>query len=278
MRGFLLPRSASPVRPPSPCPSPSPAARGDDRVPARPRDRRPGARQSAPAAPSRCPSRPSPPATAPSAAPAAEQGLPRRDVRHFSLVGVVWDDPDTELHGRVQVRTRAVRHRHLVRLAGRRDPQRRHAADPGTAERTSGRVRGATAPLWVGDSDGVEVRVRAEPTAGRGRPAAPVRRPRPLRSRRACAWNSSTRGGAPAPPAGSRAAGTATAPSHARTADRRGSRRDGRGRTAEPPRSPPPWTRPPPTPASPPLGATEIPALDRQQTEQRAVRPARGAS
>ncbi|WP_461082454.1 peptidoglycan recognition protein family protein [Streptomyces deserti] len=94
---------------------------------------------------------------------AADQGLHRRDVRHFSLVGVVWDDPDTELHGRVQVRTRSVA---TGTWAGWQDVETHnadHAADPDTPERTSGRVRGATAPLWVGDSDGVEVRVRAEP-------------------------------------------------------------------------------------------------------------------
>ncbi|MEU0410324.1 peptidoglycan recognition protein [Streptomyces griseorubiginosus] len=94
-------------------------------------------------------------------AAAAEQGLPRRDVRHFSLVGVIWDDPDTVLHGRVQVRTRAVG---ADTWTGWQDLETHNddAADPGTAERTSGRVHGATAPLWVGDSDGVEVRVRAE--------------------------------------------------------------------------------------------------------------------
>ncbi|MFC8433750.1 peptidoglycan recognition protein [Streptomyces sp. NPDC057253] len=94
-------------------------------------------------------------------APAAEQGLPRRDVRHFSLVGVIWDDPDTALHGSVQVRTRAVG---ADTWSGWQDLETHNddAADPGTAERTSGRVHGATAPLWVGDSDGVEVRVRAE--------------------------------------------------------------------------------------------------------------------
>ncbi|MFF7053702.1 peptidoglycan recognition protein [Streptomyces griseorubiginosus] len=91
----------------------------------------------------------------------AEQGLPRRDVRHFSLVGVVWNDPDTVLHGSVQVRTRAVG---ADTWSGWQDLETHNddAADPGTAERTSGRVHGATAPLWVGDSDGVEVRVRAE--------------------------------------------------------------------------------------------------------------------
>ncbi|MFD5163613.1 N-acetylmuramoyl-L-alanine amidase [Streptomyces hawaiiensis] len=97
------------------------------------------------------------------AAPTAEQGLPRRAVRHFSLVGVVWDDPDAELHGRVQVRTRAAG---IGTWSGWQDVETHnadHAADPGTPERASARVRGATAPLWVGDSDGVELRVRSEP-------------------------------------------------------------------------------------------------------------------
>ncbi|MBD0840925.1 MULTISPECIES: peptidoglycan recognition protein [unclassified Streptomyces] len=92
-----------------------------------------------------------------------DQGLPRRDVHRFSLVGVVWDDPDTELHGTVQVRTRSVE---TGAWSGWQDIETHngeHAADPDTTERASGRVRGSTAPLWVGDSDGVEVRVRAEP-------------------------------------------------------------------------------------------------------------------
>ncbi|KUN70050.1 N-acetylmuramoyl-L-alanine amidase [Streptomyces canus] len=94
-------------------------------------------------------------------APADEQGLPRRDVRHFSLAGVIWDDPDTELHGRVQIRTRAAG---TDTWSGWQDLEAHNddTADPGAAERISGRVHGATAPLWVGDSDGVEVRVRAE--------------------------------------------------------------------------------------------------------------------
>ncbi|WP_241267454.1 peptidoglycan recognition protein family protein [Streptomyces scabichelini] len=92
---------------------------------------------------------------------AAVQGLPRRDVRHFSLVGVVWDDPDTELHGRVQVRTRAAGTAKWSAWQDVETHNLEHAADPDTVERTSGRVRGSTAPLWVGDSDGVEVRVQA---------------------------------------------------------------------------------------------------------------------
>ncbi|PBC98514.1 N-acetylmuramoyl-L-alanine amidase [Streptomyces sp. Ag82_O1-15] len=93
---------------------------------------------------------------------APEQGLGRRSVRTFSLVGVVWDDPDTELRGRVQVRTRATG---ANRWSGWQDIEthnHEHAADPDTAESGSGRVRGSTAPLWVGDSDGVEVRVQAQ--------------------------------------------------------------------------------------------------------------------
>lgn len=99
-----------------------------------------------------------------------EQGLERRDVRSFSLVGVVWDDPETELRGRVHVRTRAMG---TTRWSGWQDLETHnfeHAADLDAAERASGRVRGSTAPLWVGESDGVEVRVRAE---NRERTAAP---------------------------------------------------------------------------------------------------------
>ncbi|MFF2654743.1 peptidoglycan recognition protein [Streptomyces sp. NPDC058045] len=88
---------------------------------------------------------------------ASGQGLLRSGVRPFSLLGLVWDDPDAELDGRVRVRTRAV--------GGNWSAWRElethnadHAADPGTAERTRG-TRGATAPLWVGRSDGVQVRV-----------------------------------------------------------------------------------------------------------------------
>ncbi|MFF2509179.1 N-acetylmuramoyl-L-alanine amidase [Streptomyces sp. NPDC058067] len=91
-----------------------------------------------------------------------EQGLTRREVRPFSLVGVVWDDPSAALEGRVQVRTRATG---TGVWSGWQDIETHnddHAPDPGTAEHDAGRLRGSTAPLWVGDSDGVEVRVRAE--------------------------------------------------------------------------------------------------------------------
>ncbi|WP_307135955.1 peptidoglycan recognition protein family protein [Streptomyces aurantiacus] len=96
----------------------------------------------------------------PAAAPA--QGLARRDVRRFSLVGIVWDDPESELHGRVQVRTRAAGTTKWSAWQDVDTHNHEHAADPDTTERASGRVRGSTAPLWVGDSDGVEVRVQGQ--------------------------------------------------------------------------------------------------------------------
>ncbi|MBW5255135.1 N-acetylmuramoyl-L-alanine amidase, partial [Streptomyces sp. P01-B04] len=94
------------------------------------------------------------------AAAAAEQGLPERDVQPFSLVGVVWDDVDTELHGTAQVRTRATGTDRWSDWQDLETHNAEHSADAGTAERDSGAARGSTAPLWVGDSDGVEVRVR----------------------------------------------------------------------------------------------------------------------
>ncbi|MFG1668569.1 N-acetylmuramoyl-L-alanine amidase [Streptomyces sp. Y7] len=119
-----------------------------------------------------------------SAGAPVEQGLPQRDVRHFSLVGVVWDDPATELHGRVQVRTREAG---TGTWSGWQDVETHnaeHGADPDTAESTSGGVRGATAPLWVGDSDGVQVRVTPEgadptPETAGTKPKSEAEKPKP---------------------------------------------------------------------------------------------------
>lgn len=94
--------------------------------------------------------------------PATEQGVTERDVRPFSLVGVVWDDVNAELHGTVQVRTRAVGSGEWSGWQDVETHNHEHGADPDSAEGESGKVRGSTAPLWVGASDGVEVRVRPE--------------------------------------------------------------------------------------------------------------------
>ncbi|MFD4376864.1 peptidoglycan recognition protein [Streptomyces sp. NPDC058486] len=92
---------------------------------------------------------------------AREQGLARRDVRPFSLVGVVWDDPAAPLHGTVQVRTRATADGVWSPWQDVETHNEEHGADPGTPEGAAGTLRGSTAPLWVGDADGVEIRVRA---------------------------------------------------------------------------------------------------------------------
>ncbi|MET9105429.1 peptidoglycan recognition protein family protein [Streptomyces zhihengii] len=91
---------------------------------------------------------------------AAPQGLPRRAVEPFSLLGLVWENAAAELDGTVEVRTRAVATGAWTAWQQVETHNGDHAADPGTAESESGRVRGSTAPLWVGASDGVEVRVR----------------------------------------------------------------------------------------------------------------------
>ncbi|MFI2380389.1 peptidoglycan recognition protein [Streptomyces sp. NPDC018964] len=103
------------------------------------------------------------PLTRDRASGAAVLGLAPRTVRPFSLLGVVWDDPAAELHGRVRVRTRAA---DTGAWSDWRDVETHHAdhaAGPGRAKDAADRVRGATAPLWVGESDGVEIRVQPEP-------------------------------------------------------------------------------------------------------------------
>ncbi len=90
--------------------------------------------------------------------------LTSRATARYSLLGVSWDDPAAAPAGSVQVRTRAA-------ADGSWSAWRSLAADsedrpdPGSADLTGPRApgatapRGATAPLWVGPSDGVEVRV-----------------------------------------------------------------------------------------------------------------------
>ncbi|QHY95874.1 N-acetylmuramoyl-L-alanine amidase [Streptomyces sp. S4.7] len=106
---------------------------------------------------------------------ATEQGLPQRDVQPFSLVGVVWDDADAELHGSVQVRNRSAGTGAWSGWQDLETHNAEHGADLGTSERDSGTVRGSTAPLWVGASDGVEARVRADedPDGGPARASLP---------------------------------------------------------------------------------------------------------
>ncbi|MFJ9829766.1 N-acetylmuramoyl-L-alanine amidase [Streptomyces sp. NPDC101160] len=101
----------------------------------------------------------------------AERGLTRREVRPFSLVGVVWDDARVPLHGSVQVRTRAAADGAWSQWQDVETHNEEHGADPNTAEGRSGARHGSTAPLWVGDSNGVEIRVHPEYRATHTLPA-----------------------------------------------------------------------------------------------------------
>ncbi|GAA2414685.1 N-acetylmuramoyl-L-alanine amidase [Streptomyces glaucosporus] len=131
--------------------------------------RLPGSTQSLPLVPLTQPG--ATPAPGPSGPPdeGVSLGLPAREVEPFSLLGVVWNDPEEELHGRVQVRTRAAG---TGAWSSWQDLET-HAdlPDPDSDERGGGALRGATAPLWVGDSDGVQVRVLPEESADSGRTA-----------------------------------------------------------------------------------------------------------
>ncbi|WP_446039851.1 N-acetylmuramoyl-L-alanine amidase [Streptomyces sp. SID1121] len=111
---------------------------------------------------------------------ASVQGLARRDVQPFSLLGVVWDNADDELNGTVQVRTRATGTHVWSGWLDLETHNQEHGADLGTEERSAATVHGSTAPLWVGNSDGVELRVRAVEEAGPKGPARPLL-PRGLR-------------------------------------------------------------------------------------------------
>ncbi|MGW5864901.1 peptidoglycan recognition protein family protein [Streptomyces sp. NPDC055239] len=174
-----------------------------------------------------------------------EQGLLQREVKPFSLVGVIWDDPDDELHGSVQVRTRASGTGAWSAWQPVETHNHEHAADPDAEERASGKTRGSTAPLWVGDSDGVEIRVRGEAAEQRAsagpRAAAAQALPAGLRLELVDP-------GAEPPPQGSRPKGAAAAPLTAETA----AASEANAGLA-------------------PLGADVIPALSKKKTESELI-------
>ncbi|GAB7039550.1 N-acetylmuramoyl-L-alanine amidase [Catenuloplanes niger JCM 9533] len=82
--------------------------------------------------------------------------LPPRTVRPFSLVGVTWPDPAQSIAGTAEVRTRT-----RSTWSGWRalDVDQHFGADADQPEAEG--VRGGTDPLWVGEADGVELRIRA---------------------------------------------------------------------------------------------------------------------
>ncbi|WP_339156021.1 peptidoglycan recognition protein [Actinomadura luteofluorescens] len=81
------------------------------------------------------------------------KGLPAAETEPFSLVGVTWNKPREELKGTVRLRTRDA---NTGRWSGWRtlEPELADAPDQGG--------RGGTNGLWVGPSNGVDVRVTGQ--------------------------------------------------------------------------------------------------------------------
>ncbi|MGW0530633.1 FG-GAP-like repeat-containing protein [Streptomyces sp. NPDC003032] len=99
---------------------------------------------------------------------AAKRELPRTSTEQFSLLGVSWSGATEELKGSAQVRTRALGSGEWSGWRGLDlEP---HPPEKAEAEAEAG-MRAASEPLWVGPSDGVEVRVvAADGTASTGLP------------------------------------------------------------------------------------------------------------
>ncbi|MCW3843819.1 N-acetylmuramoyl-L-alanine amidase [Micromonospora yasonensis] len=90
------------------------------------------------------------------AATGREVTVPRRDTDRFAMIGVTWTNPKATFRGTISVRTRAVgggwSDWQPLELDSHRGPE---------SGAEAGRARGGTDPLWVGASDGVEVRAVA---------------------------------------------------------------------------------------------------------------------
>ncbi|MBO4253906.1 peptidoglycan recognition protein family protein [Streptomyces griseorubiginosus] len=80
--------------------------------------------------------------------------LPRTETRQFSMLGVSWTGPTQRLHGTAQVRTRSLE---TGAWSAWRDLETDTA--PLVDPEAGPDARGASEPLWVGPSDGVEVQV-----------------------------------------------------------------------------------------------------------------------
>jgi uncharacterized protein with LGFP repeats len=78
--------------------------------------------------------------------------LPRTDTGQFSMLGVSWTGAGKRLDGTAQVRTRS-------RDTGEWSAWQDLEADVDPIEKPGPGVRGASEPLWVGSSDGVQVQV-----------------------------------------------------------------------------------------------------------------------
>ncbi|WP_433476641.1 N-acetylmuramoyl-L-alanine amidase [Spirillospora sp. CA-142024] len=81
------------------------------------------------------------------------EGLPAATTEPFSLVGLTWDKPREDLRGTVRLRTRDAR---TGRWSGWR------ALEPELADAPDRGGRGGTNGLWVGPSNGIDVRVTGQ--------------------------------------------------------------------------------------------------------------------
>ncbi|MFH8488196.1 FG-GAP-like repeat-containing protein [Streptomyces longisporoflavus] len=85
---------------------------------------------------------------------AEERELPRTSTKQFSLLGVSWTGVTRELDGTAEVRTRSVE-------SGKWTGWQHLDLELHLPEKAEAGMRAASEPLWVGPSDGVEVRVVA---------------------------------------------------------------------------------------------------------------------
>ncbi|MEU2390771.1 N-acetylmuramoyl-L-alanine amidase [Streptomyces sp. NPDC007369] len=92
---------------------------------------------------------------------AGEAALARQDTRPFGLLGVSWTDPEAEVEGTIEARARDARTGAWSRWI------ELEPLEPGMDGPRPG-ARGATEPVWVGASDGAEVRVRGGGTLPAG--------------------------------------------------------------------------------------------------------------
>ncbi|MFI1959142.1 peptidoglycan recognition protein [Streptomyces althioticus] len=86
---------------------------------------------------------------------AGERKLPRTETEQFSLVGVSWSGALKPLEGTAQVRVRGLE-------SGEWGAWRSLELNAAPPEDVEAGMRGASQPLWVGPSDGVEARVLHE--------------------------------------------------------------------------------------------------------------------
>ncbi|WP_406110781.1 N-acetylmuramoyl-L-alanine amidase [Streptomyces sp. NBC_01003] len=80
--------------------------------------------------------------------------LPGTQTKQFSMLGVSWTDATKRLHGSAQVRTRS-----LETGAWTAWKDLEANVDPLEGPKAGAEMRGASEPLWVGPSDGVQVQV-----------------------------------------------------------------------------------------------------------------------